>query len=142
MKQRIFDIRLNASYEGQENKITRLDAEILRDGEWQVLRIDKMSPGFQLLYYGLSSCQHLYFRVNAAERGLVLDSSIGRLHIVTDEDWRIQSIDIQFDGILRSGDPTQDDIDYIVDRMAHCPVSSNLVKPTQHSTRISFTDKS
>lgn len=138
MTEKVFDIRLTTTYQGTENRIDTLDAEILQDGDWQELVIDTLSPGFLLLCYGLSSCQHLYFRTNAAERGLVLESSKGRIHVVTDIDWHIQNIEVGFDGELRDGKPEQSDIDYIIDRMGHCPVSTNLVKPAGTSTQISF----
>ena len=107
MKQRIFDIRLCASYEGTDNSIATLDAEILQEDEWLKLTLDTLSPGFLLLCYGISSCQHMYFRTNAAERNLVLASCQGRVRLATDEDWHIQQLHIQFEGILRDGLPTQ-----------------------------------
>ena len=142
MKQRIFDIRLSTSYEGTDNRIATLDAGIQQDGEWHRLNLDTLSPGFLLLCYGLSSCQHMYFRANAAERDLVLASSEGRVYIVTDEDWHMQQLHIEFEGILRDGMPTQSDIDYIIDRMGHCPVSTSLVKPADSSTTVTFLETS
>jgi len=142
MTERIFDIRLSTIYEGTDNKITSLDAGILHEGEWRTLTIDTLSAGFLLLCYGLGSCQHLYFRTNAAERDLVLASSNGRIHVVADEGWHIQKIEVQFEGVLRDGDPAQSDIDYIIDRMAHCPVSTNLVKPADSSTIVTFLETS
>ena len=142
MTERIFDIRLSTIYEGADNKITSLDAEILHEGEWRTLSIDTLSAGFLLLCYGLGSCQHLYFRTNAAERDLLLESSEGRVQVVADEDCHILRIEVQFEGILRDGMPTQSDIDYIIDRMAHCPVSTNLVKPADSSTIVTFLETS
>ena len=138
MTERIFDIRVSTIYEGTDNKIASLDAQILQEGEWRKLTIDTLSAGFLLLCYGLASCQHLYFRTNAAERGLVLESSKGRIHVVADEGWHIENIEVQFEGVLRDGDAAQSDIDYIIDRMGHCPVSSNLVKPADSSTIVTF----
>jgi hypothetical protein len=138
MKQRIFDIRLHSTYEGSDNKIATLQVEIEQEGQWHTLDIDTLSPGFLLLNYGLCSCQHLYFRTNAAECNLVLLSSTGQIHTVADENWRIQQIDIQFDGILKSGMAEQSNIDYIIDRMGHCPVSANLIEPANRSTRVAF----
>lgn len=138
MTERIFDIRLSTRYEGTDNKIASLDAEILQDGTWQKLTVDTLSAGFLLLCYGLSSCQHLYFRTNAAERDLLLASSKGRIHVIADEDWHIRHIDVRFEGILRGGMPAQSDIDYIIERMSHCPVSTNLVKPADYSTMVTF----
>ena len=142
MTERIFDIRLSTEYDGTDNKIASLDAEILQDGEWQKLDIDTLSAGFLLLCYGLSSCQHLYFRTNAAERDLVLASSKGHIHVVADEDWHIQRIEVRFEGVLHSGTPTQSDIDYIIDRMGHCPVSTNMLKPADSSTMVTFLETS
>ena len=138
MTERIFDIRVSTIYEGTDNKIASLDAQILQEGEWRKLTIDTLSAGFLLLCYGMTSCQHLYFRTNAAERGLVLASSKGRIHVVADEGWHIENIEVQFEGVLRDGDAAQSDIDYIIDRMGHCPVSSNLVKPADSSTIVTF----
>lgn len=138
MNERIFDIRLNTRYKGAENKIAALDVEIQQEGEWQKLELDMLSPGFLLFNYGLCSCQHLYFRTNAAECKLELESSTGRIRTVTDEHWRIQKLDIQFDGILKNGRVEQANIDYIIERMSHCPVSSNMIQPADHSTRVNI----
>ena len=70
--------------------------------------------------------------------GLVLANSIGHIHTVADENWHIKRLDIRFDGYLKSGNVQQSHIDYITERMGHCPVSSNLIEPPEHSTQITI----
>lgn len=138
MSDRYFDLRLSSSYENPDNTVDRLDVEVLDEGEWQKLDLDARSPGFLLFIYGLFACQHLYFRTNAAERGLMLASSQANLKVVTDETWHISSLHVTFRGQLRSGTVTQEAHDYIVDRMGHCPVSSNVRDIDDRSVEVSF----
>ena len=74
----------------------------------------------------LFSCQHLYMRTNCAERDIVLESATGELDVITNEDWVIQHAAVRFTGKIHSGEPTRSALDYIIERMHHCPVSSNL----------------
>jgi len=138
MSNRHFEMRLNCSYTDPDNSIERLDVENLLDGEWQLLDLDINSPGFQLFSYGLFSCQHLYFRANAAERDLKLTSSTAHITIETDMDWNIQSLHVEFNGILRSGSPTEDAIAYIIERMGFCPVSCNMKKLLDSTRAVTF----
>ncbi|MDH5388308.1 MAG: AF1514 family protein [Gammaproteobacteria bacterium] len=126
MTDRHFHLRLNCNYESEKNDVTDLLVEILLENEWKTLHLSVKSPGFLLLVYGLFSCQHLYMRTNSAERNLILQSATGELKLIAGEFWNIQSVDVAFNVILKSGQPVDDDIAYIIDRMGHCPVSTNL----------------
>lgn len=124
--ERIFDLRLNCTYEGERNDVARLDEEILVDDEWQPLELSIRSPGFLLMVAGLFTCQHLYMRVNCGECGVLLDSSSAELHLVANENWEIQDAAVKFRAQLKQGVLSDQDIAYIKERMQHCPVSSNL----------------
>jgi uncharacterized OsmC-like protein len=77
-------------------------------------------------------------RTNSAERKLLLESTTGDLQVMTDEVWRIQSAMVTFNVKLKSGLPTKDDISYIIDRMGHCPVSTNLTKSIDLVKTVNF----
>jgi hypothetical protein len=66
----------------------------------------------------------------------MLESAKGTIDVVASEEWVIEQLHIDFTGKLRSGSPADGDIDYIVDRMGHCPVSMNLKPVTGSSTRL------
>jgi len=138
MSDRYFDLRLSSTYQGEENKVDELNVEVLADNKWETLDLSIRSPGFLQFVNALFSCQHLYMRTNSAERNLLLDSATGELHVQTDEDWHIKVATIIFNAKLKSGSPTQDDIDYITDRMTHCPVSSNLPDHINISNSVKF----
>jgi len=70
---------------------------------------------------------------------LVLEKSEGRILLVTDKEWNIEHLEIEFTASLRSGSAVEEDIDYIVERMQQCPVSRNLQEIEHAHTRISFT---
>ena len=126
MTDRRFHLRLSCNYETDKNDVTDLLVEILLDNEWKTLHLSVKSAGFLLLVYGLFSCQHLYMRTNSAERNLILQSATGELKLTAGEFWNIQSVDVTFNVKLKSGQPGDDDIAYIIERMGHCPVSSNI----------------
>ena len=93
---------------------------------WQDFELDFGQPGFLIFVYAILNCQHLYMRTNAAERGLVLDSSLATIDVLADEEWRLRRLHIGFEAKLRSGSPSREDIDHIINRMQRCPVSTNL----------------
>ena len=126
MSERTFSMRLRSTYEGTVNAVAGLDVEHRVQGEWQPLELGVASPGFEIFVYSVLTCQHMYFRVNCAERGLVLDSAEGMITIGTDRDWNMEILQVHFSGRLGSGEASADDIDYIVSRMKQCPVSCNL----------------
>jgi hypothetical protein len=138
MTDRHFHLRLSCNYESKDNNVTDLAVEILLDGEWKTLHLNVKSPGFLLLVYGLFSCQHLYMRTNSAERNLVLESATGELKLNADEFWAIKSVAVNFNAKLKSGRPSDDDIAYIIDRMGHCPVSTNIPANIDKKSSVNF----
>jgi len=138
MKQRYFRLRLNCTYKNPENEIDDLNVDVLNKKTWEKLDLSVKSPGFLLFINGLFSCQHLYMRSNSAERNLVLKSATGELKIIASEFWDIQEAEISFHVKLKSGTPSEDDINYITERMKHCPVSSNLPDSLQINNSVHF----
>ena len=51
----------------------------------------------------------------------------------------MESLAVKFRGRLAGGTPAGDDIDYIVGRMHHCPVSSNIHVVRGASTTVELT---
>ena len=129
MSERNFSMRLKSTYEGDKNTVAGLDVEHEVNGEWQPLDLGLASPGFDIFVYAVFACQHMYFRVNCAERGLVLNSADGSIVIGADQDWNMENLQVHFSGQLGSGQASRDDIDYIVSRMQQCPVSKNIQEP-------------
>jgi hypothetical protein len=138
MNDRHFHLRLRCTYAGSENKIEHLTVEIHDDNQWEPFDLSVRSAGFLLFINGLLSCQHLYMRTNSAERNLVLESATGELQMVTNEFWGIKEIVVKFNAQLKSGSPTEDDINYITGRMKHCPVSTNLPDSIQIKNSVHF----
>ena len=138
MTDRHFHLRLSCNYKTDKNDVTDLAVEIWLDDEWKTLHLNVNSPGFLLLVYGLFSCQHLYMRINSAERNLILDSASGELKLTADEFWNIKKVKVNFKAKLKSGKPSDDDIDYIIDRMGHCPVSSNIPDDIDKKSTVIF----
>ncbi|MDT8451529.1 MAG: hypothetical protein RQ936_02145 [Gammaproteobacteria bacterium] len=138
MTDRHFHLRLNCNYESKDNNFTDLAVEIHLGGEWKPLHLSVKSPGFLLLVYGLFACQHLYMRTNSAERNLILESATGELKLTADELWAIKHVAIDFNVKLKSGRPTDDDIAYIIDRMGHCPVSTNIPAHIDRKSSVHF----
>jgi hypothetical protein len=137
MNKRNFSMRLKSTYEGKTNAIASLEVEHKVKGQWQPLDLGLASPGFDIFVYSIFTCQHRFFRVNCAERGLLLNSADGTIVIGADQDWNMETLQIHFSGQLGSGQPSPDDIDYIVARMKQCPVSRNLREvPDTESTVI------
>ena len=134
MNDRHFQMRLYGQYQVPENSVASLRVEIFAGEEWQMFDLNSGSSGFLIFVYAVLNCQHMYMRLNCAERGLLLDSAEGFIHVITTEDWLLSDLRVEFTGKLRAGTPTQDDIDNIVDRMENCPVSRNLnYKVSGHS---------
>jgi hypothetical protein len=132
MSQHKFHLRLSCRYRDPDNTIDTLDVEVLTGDGWQLLELNPLSPGFLLFVYTLFHCQHTYMRLNCAERKLMLEAADGIIDVVASEAWELEQLHINFSGRLKSGSPVEGDIDYIVDRMQHCPVSMNL-KPVDDS---------
>jgi uncharacterized OsmC-like protein len=126
MSARTFHLRMQCRYSGSNNSIASLTVEHRSADKWQPLDLELRSPGFEIFVYALFSCQHMYFRANCAERGLPLESAEGSIEVGAADDWKMESLMVKFRGHLAGGTPAGDDIDYIVERMHHCPVSSNI----------------
>jgi uncharacterized OsmC-like protein len=126
VSERNFNMRLKSKYEGNTNTIASLEVEHRVKGEWQPLDLGVASPGFDIFVYAVFTCQHMFFRVNCAERNLVLNSAEGSIVIGADKDWNMETLQVHFSGQLGSGQADPDDIDYIVSRMKQCPVSRNI----------------
>ncbi|MGB5541263.1 MAG: hypothetical protein WBO37_14340 [Gammaproteobacteria bacterium] len=137
MSERNFRMRMQCSYEGDTNAIAELVVEHEVEGQWQPLELGLRAPGFDIFVYAVFTCQHLYFRVNCAERGLLLNSAGGSIVIGAGADWNMETLQVHFSGQLRSGQASRDDIEFIVARMKQCPVSRNLREiPDTRSTVI------
>ena len=126
MSERNFSMRLKSSYEGDTNAVTSLEVEHKVGDQWQPLDLNEASPGFDIFVYAIFACQHRFFRVNCAERNLILNSAAGSIVIGADNSWNMEILKIHFSGQLGSGKVAPGDIDYIISRMKQCPVSLNI----------------
>jgi hypothetical protein len=126
MSQHKFHLRLSCRYKDPDNTIDTLDVDVLTGDGWQPLDLNPQSPGFLLFVYTMFHCQHTYMRVNCAERKLMLESAQGAIDVTASNDGVLEQLHIDFAGRLKSGSPAAGDIDSIVERMRHCPVSMNL----------------
>ena len=136
MSERNFSMRMHCTYEGDTNTVAGIDVEHQVEGQWQPLELALTAPGFDIFVYAVFTCQHLYFRTNCAERGLVLSKAEGSIAVGADAEWGMDTLRVHFSGQLGSGQASQDDIDYIVGRMKQCPVSHNLRDVPDASTSI------
>lgn len=141
MAKRHINMRLKCRYEGEKNTILQLEVEHEIGGEWQVLDLDVTTPGFDVFVYAMLHCQHTYFRINCAERGLFLGSAEGDIKVLTDKDWNLLDMTVSFTGELESGQASEADIDFIVARMQQCPVSRNVNTPASAHTGIRLVSK-
>lgn len=133
-----FKMRLNCRYTDSANNVEQLRVENFLDNEWQALDLNIKSPGFDIFTYAIFTCQHMYFRLNAAERNLTLDSSEGTIIVGTDNHRAIQTLHVDFTGKLKSGEADDDTIEYIKKRMDLCPVSVNLKNIADRKISVSF----
>ena len=131
-------MRLSCSYTGDENDIKQQETELLIDGMWQTFDLELQSAGFLILVYAIFSCQHRMYRVKSAKQALLLDSARGSIHVTTDSDWKIKTLQVEFEGKLLTGKARQEDIDLITSAMKNCPVSVNLREAEEDSCNISF----
>jgi hypothetical protein len=136
MNERHFQMRLHGQYQEPDNSVASLRVEIFAEEDWQMFDLNSGSGGFLIFVYSILSCQHMHMRLGCAGRGLLLDSAEGYIHVTTTEDWMLSDLRVEFTGNLRSGAPTQDDIGYLVERMANCPVSRNLAYTASDHTRL------
>ena len=133
-----FQMQLSCTYNADSNNVSKLEVENLVDGEWKALELTTTSPGFDIFIYSLFTCQHMYFRLNAAESKLVLKSSKGKITIGTDKQRVIQKVHVEFEGVLASGNVTESNVAYIKERMRACPVSINLRDIEENTSSIHF----
>lgn len=126
MSEFTFQMLLQCRYTGDANNIDHLHVEHLVGDDWQELDLNIHSPGFDIFMYAILTCQHMYYRNNAAEYGLVLESSEGLLTVIAGAHRNIEALNIEFKGKLKKGTATNDIVDSITARMALCPVSINL----------------
>lgn len=138
MSQHIFNLRMSATYTAPENAIAELSVDVLADDAWTTLDLNTGTPGFLIYVYSIFTCQHTFLRSNSTERDLVLARSQGSIQVEASEDWILEKIEVRFDVTLYEGRPGDDDVDYIVSRMANCPVSKNLPKNIVSHTTLEF----
>jgi len=129
---------LRCQYSGDENAIDQLDVEHLVDDTWQELDLNIRSPGFDIFMYAILTCQHMYFRNNAAEYGLSMKSSEGLITVIADEHRSIESLHGEFKGTLKKGTATDEITSSITARMSLCPVSINLKEIADKKINVSF----
>lgn len=133
-----FQMLLHCNYTNDENDIDQQVVENLVDDNWQELALSNNSPGFDIFMYAILTCQHMFFRSNAAEYGLVLSSSEGLMTIIADENRSIRSLHVDFKGKLKKGIAKAEMVDSIVARMELCPVSINLKDILDRKTTVVF----
>jgi hypothetical protein len=138
MPDRHFRMRLHCDYAQPDNAIAVLQVEQMVEGQWRVFALNHLSPGFDIYTYALLSCQHTYFRLNCAERGLQLAGVDGELSLVGDADWQLQKMQVRFDARLLAGQPDADTLDYIRERMTLCPVSKNTRPIADNEVLLNF----
>ena len=138
MTDRTFNMRLSCVYQGNENEITQLEVEHLNEGAWDVFEPGLQSPGFLIFVYAIFHCQHRLFRVTAARKNLLLDSTRGSINVTTGADWKIKTLQIGFEGRLTAGQAHPEDIAAITTAMKACPVSVNLREGAEASSAVSF----
>jgi hypothetical protein len=126
MRDFTFQLLLHSSYLNDNNDIDELHVEHLVDDNWEKLDLNIYSLGFDIFMYAILNCQHMYFRNNAAKYGLVLESSEGLITVIADKHRSIETLNIEFKGKLKKGEPTKGIVDSITARMELCPVSINL----------------
>ena len=133
-----FQLLLHSSYLNDNNDIDELHVEHLVNDNWEKLDLNIYSLGFDIFMYAILNCQHMYFRNNAAEYGLVLESSEGLITVIADKHRSIETLNIEFTGKLKKGEPTKGIVDSITARMKLCPVSINLRDITNNHISANF----
>lgn len=141
MPTREFLFRLSCTYSGDDNDIGDLKVWKQTDGEWTVFEPSVLTPGFETFCYSLLNCQHTYMRLNFAENGLLLERVDGEMHLSAGEDWDIQHLLLSFSARLRSGEPDDATVDYVIERMQQCPVSKNLRPIADSSVLLAFVER-
>lgn len=138
MSTRNFQMRMKCNYTGSGNDIASLSVEHTANGQWENFDLQVTSPGFEIFVYAIFTCQHMYMRVNCAERGLQLKSSEGSITVGADDDWKVDALSVAFTADMASGTANQEDIDHIISRMKLCPVSKNIREVPGAETNITL----
>ena len=138
MSEFTFQMLLQCQYTEDNNEIEHLHVEHLVDDAWQPLDLNYYTPGFDIFMYAILTCQHTYFRTNAEKYGLILKSSEGFVTVMADKHRNIETLNVEFNGILKKGNPTEEAVDSIVARMGLCPVSINLKDIPQNIITVNF----
>ena len=138
MSEHPFQLRASFRYSGEDNKIDKIEAEVLTDAGWSKLEIANTSPGFLIFVYSLLICQHTYFHANCGERGLLLDRARIELLLRAGDDWKIDKVKVTVNAVLGAGEADSASIDYIKLRMRQCPVSINLQEPPDYRIELQF----
>jgi hypothetical protein len=124
-ERRVFEYRLESLHGESDNELRSVTCERLGDDGWVAYAVSMTGSPFATFVYAAFVCQLAYLRMNATERGLALERVRGRFRMVTDG-WLVNSIEAEFWMRLRGGQPTDEDLAFIVERMQGCPVSRNL----------------
>ena len=138
MSKHIFNLRMAVDYGPTENEIASLQVDVLNENEWETLELNTTTPGFLIFVYSIFTCQHMFLRTNATERKLAFKSSRAELLVETSEDWLLEKVYVKFIVKLSAGEANDDDTDYLVSRMQHCPVSKNLPQGIDIDTSVEF----
>lgn len=138
VSEHIFNLRMSCTYADPDNSVASIGIEVLGKDGWEPLELGTGTAGFLIFVYAIFNCQHMYMRLNCAERGLPLESASGTIDIRANADWVVQQMHIGFTGKLKSGVPAPADLDYIVDRMKHCPVSMNIREAADSQTTLNL----
>ena len=135
-----FQMLLQCQYTGDKNEIEQLHVELLDSDDWKNFDLNLYTPGFDIFMYAILTCQHMYFRMNATEYGLVLESSEGLITVMADKHRSIETLNVDFKGKLKKGNATEDKVNSIAARMGLCPVSINLKNIPQNIITVTFDD--
>ena len=129
---------LQCQYSDENNTVDKLHIEHLTNDNWETFDLNTYTPGFDVFMYAILSCQHMYFRNNATEYGLKMQSSEGLITVITDKHRSIDALNVEFKGELISGTATEEIVNSINARMKLCPVSINLKDIKENKVSVSF----
>ncbi|MDH3387972.1 MAG: hypothetical protein OEN02_08700 [Gammaproteobacteria bacterium] len=138
MAEHRFSLRASFHYQGEKNKLHRLEAELLTDEGWIPLKLGVKSPGILLFVYSFFVCQHTSFHANSTERGLRLKRADETMELRAGGDWKLKRVKLVIDAVLREGSADQGSIAYIRRRMRQCPVSININEPPDYHIALNF----
>ena len=136
MSDHVFDLRLTAEHNPEDNTVTTMSVENLVEGSWQALDLCETTPGFLIFVYCIFACHHRFLWVGSRDREITITSSSGSIHLVADEDWHLQHISTEFKASSISGSASDEDIAYISDKILNCPVSRNMPANVEAGTSV------